>query len=59
VQVIALPGMEQIGRALTWLERKTLIIPGKYPVYIDNWLLLVIAIIVVILLFVGIVKILR
>jgi len=59
VQVIALPGMEQIGKALTWLERRTLIIPGKYPIYIDNWLLLVIAIIVVILLFVGIVKMLR
>lgn len=56
VQVIALPGMEEIGKGLSWLQRKTLLIPGKYPVYIDNWLLLIIAIIVMILMFVGIIN---
>lgn len=59
VHVIAFPGGEKLGNFFSWLQKKTLVIPGRYPIYLSNWLIAIIIVIAAILMPFAIYRMLR
>jgi hypothetical protein len=59
VQLIVFPGSESIGLAISWLEGQTLLIPGKYPIYVANWQIFMSMVLASILMLVAIYKALK